>query len=78
MPALYIGAVHDPMVPQASVLPGLKGAREVLSSGLLSCLWDHQAGHLGFARDWRLPNDFAVEPSAPRGIEAQLMKWLLS
>ncbi len=77
VPALYLGAVHDPMVPHVSVVPGLQNAQKVISSGRLRCLWDHRAGHLGFARDWQFPSGFLEYGAAPQGVEAQVLSWLL-
>lgn len=65
--SLYLGAVHDPMVPRASVAAALASARKV------SEIWVERAGHLGFAPDFDLGF-----PDAPAGLFGQALGWLWS
>lgn len=65
--SLYLGALHDPMVPKASVEPGL------LRAAHLSEVWAQRAGHLGFSPGLDL--GFA---DAPRGLFGQVLAWLWS
>ena len=77
VPSLYVGAVHDPMVPHSAVAPGLAHAKEAIASNQLRCLWDHKAGHLGFSSDFRLPEELRDDAALTAGVEAQVMHWLL-
>lgn len=63
--SLYLGAVHDPMVPRASVVSALASAQKV------SEIWVSRAGHLGFAPDFDLGF-----PDAPAGLFGQVLGWL--
>ncbi len=63
VPALYVGAPADPMIPIESVI----GAAD---SPLLEVHWARDAGHLGFRSDFDLGMD------APRGLEEQVLGWL--
>ena len=65
LPALYVGATHDPMVTANTVRPALAAA-----SGALEVRWIDRAGHVGFPRDL----DLGV-PGAP-GLSAQVLGWL--
>lgn len=63
VPALYVGAPADPMIPIESVI----GAAD---SPHLEVHWARDAGHLGFRSDFDLGMD------APRGLEEQVLAWL--
>jgi uncharacterized protein len=63
VPALYVGAHHDPMVPPRAAeftAPGLKA------------VWVERAGHLGFSQDL----DLGLP--GPRGLVPQVFRWLSS
>lgn len=63
-PALYVGAPFDPMVPPRAV--------EIASHlQKLTVHWEPTAGHLGF------PRGFDLGLSGPRGLESQVLAWLL-
>lgn len=61
--AIYVGAIHDPMVRAASV-------RETLAKSSVDSVWEERAGHIGF-----LPN-FDLGLPGPRGLESQVLAWL--
>jgi len=61
IPALYIGATHDPMVPEFAITPSLARA-----SDRLEVRWLDRGGHVGF------PGDAFDEGSA----EASALAWL--
>lgn len=63
VPALYVGALHDPMVPPRAVVPALPAPR-------LEVVWDLAAGHLGF------DSDFDLGQPGPLGLEHQVLSWL--
>jgi len=63
VPALYVGALHDPMVPVHAVAPALPAPR-------LEAVWDLAAGHLGF------DSDFDLGQPGPSGLEHQVLAWL--
>lgn len=63
VPALYVGALHDPMVPPEVVVPALPAPR-------LEVVWDLSAGHLGF------DSDFDLGQPGPLGLEHQVLSWL--
>lgn len=61
--AIYVGALHDPMVRAVSV-------RDTLEKSPVFCVWEERAGHIGF-----LP-DFDLGLPGPRGLESQILSWL--
>ncbi len=63
VPALYVGAAHDPMILARSVWPHLV-------PGAITTHFDPRAGHLGFG------SDFDLGMTAPLGLEAQVLAWL--
>lgn len=63
IPALYVGALYDPMVPPRAVAPALPAPR-------LEVVWDLAAGHLGF------DSDFDLGQPGPLGLEHQVLSWL--
>ncbi len=65
VPALYVGAVHDPMVPADTVRPALRRA-----SAALDVRWVQRAGHIGF------PHDIDLGERGRRGLEQQVLSWL--
>lgn len=65
VPGLYVGAAHDPMVPESTVRPALAGA-----SASLDVRWLGPAGHIGF------PAGLDLGERARRGFEPQLLSWL--
>ncbi len=65
VPALYIGADHDPMVTRADTEPSLRLAPE-----LCDVRWTARGGHVGF------PRDLDLGLGGPRGLEPQLCHWL--
>lgn len=44
VPALYVGAPHDPMVPAFTVQPALEAARDTVT-----VQWEPRSGHVGFS-----------------------------
>lgn len=67
LPAIYVGAPHDPMVLPRAIEPGLRGA-----SSALDVHWIRRGGHVGFAPDVDLGQP------GPRGLERQVLAWLRS
>ena len=65
IPALYVGALQDPMVPIETTKPALDRAPTVLRVELID-----RAGHLAF------PANLDLGESAPRGVEPQCLSWL--
>ena len=65
IPALYVGALKDPMVPYDTVRGAL-----VRNGGKLSVVWAESAGHLAF------PARFSLGLSAEPSLEAQCLSWL--
>ncbi len=63
VPALYVGAPADPMIPLSAVLSAEPSPR-------LRVVWNRAAGHLGF------PSDFDLGEPGPRGLEPQVLSWL--
>lgn len=61
IPALYIGAMHDPMVPAFAIEPSLARAND-----LLEVRWMERGGHVGF------PDSAFAEGS----VEASALAWL--
>lgn len=76
IPTLFVAASADPMIPSATVRPGLARA-----SDALEVVWVRRGGHVGFPDDLRLG---LVEGEAPRegpagegaGIEREVIAWL--
>ncbi|MCH9646800.1 MAG: alpha/beta fold hydrolase [Deltaproteobacteria bacterium] len=64
LPALYVGAVADPMVPMRTVRPVLEGS----GSGIQS-VWTHRGGHMAFPQ--RLDLGFG----GSGGLERQVLRW---
>lgn len=65
VPALYLGARNDPMVPSETVAPWLEGAPPELE-----VRWAERGGHVGFPAGLDLGVD-----DAP-GLDAQVLGWL--
>jgi predicted alpha/beta-fold hydrolase len=65
VPALYVGARQDPMVPYATVAEALEGAAKTLST-----VWAEPGGHLAF------PARFSLAGPTELPIEAQCLSWL--
>jgi predicted alpha/beta-fold hydrolase len=65
LPALYVGAPHDPMVHPRAVEPGLRHA-----SSALEAHWVRRGGHVGF------PPDVDLGQAASPGLESQVLAWL--
>lgn len=65
LPALYVGAQHDPMVTEPTVRPAIGGA-----SAALHVRWIARAGHVGF------PRDLSLGEPGTRGLEPQVLAWL--
>jgi len=65
VPALYVGARLDPMVPQSSVAPALANA-----PSRLQVHWSALGGHLAF------PDDLSLGVPGALGLEAQCLGWL--
>ncbi|HEY6724946.1 MAG TPA: alpha/beta fold hydrolase [Polyangiaceae bacterium] len=65
VPALYVGAKHDPMIPYDTV----SGALE-RDKGKLSVVWADSGGHLAF------PARFSLGGPAQSSLEAQCLSWL--
>jgi len=65
VPALLVAAEHDPMVPAATVRPWASAAPR------LDARWVPNGGHLGF------PRDLSLGEAGPRGMEHQVVGWLL-
>lgn len=63
VPALYVGALHDPMVPPAAA---------VASAPALRTVWVSRGGHLGF------PHDLDLGLPGPLGLVPQVLRWLTS
>jgi hypothetical protein len=61
IPALYIGATYDPMVPAFAIAPSLASAND-----RLEVRWLDRGGHVGF------PGDAFAEGS----VEASALDWL--
>ena len=67
VPALLVASRNDPMVPLASVEPWLGQA-----SPALSVRWQDSGGHVGF------PPDLDLGEPSPRGLEPQVLHWLVT
>ncbi len=65
IPALYVGALGDPMVPASTVRGCLAAAR-----GAVDVRWSERGGHLGF------PSNLNLGLPGPLGLEAQVLAWL--
>lgn len=65
VPALYVGARHDPMVPPATVERALNAASQQISTR-----WSRTGGHLAF------PNDFSLGIAPGAGLEVEALAWL--
>ncbi len=65
LPALYLGSVHDPMVPPSTVRDLLAGAPPALTAR-----WTGRGGHVGF------PGGLDLGQGGIRGLENQIMAWL--
>jgi predicted alpha/beta-fold hydrolase len=65
LPSLYVGARHDPMVPEDSVRPALAGA-----SSALDVRWTTDGGHVGF------PPRLDLGVRGERGLAGQVSGWL--
>jgi len=63
VPALYVGAPADPMIPLSAVL-------SAAPSPLLRVAWSRNAGHLGF------PEGLDLGEPGPLGLENQVLAWL--
>lgn len=68
VPALYVGADHDPMVPKSVVAPFLMQARS------LDVRWLGRGGHIGFPRGVAL--DVAASGIDRPSVDAQILRWL--
>jgi hypothetical protein len=66
VPALLIAAAADPMVPAHTIAPALAAPPH-----LLDVRWIAEGGHVGF------PRSFDLGLGAPKGLDTQLMRWLL-
>lgn len=66
VPALYVGARNDPMVPFDTVSPALRRA-----GGQLSVVWAESGGHLAF------PARFSLGGPDELSLEAQCLSWLM-
>jgi predicted alpha/beta-fold hydrolase len=66
LPALLVNTEHDPMIPADTVRPALAGATR------LDVRWLRAGGHVGF------PFDVDLGERAPRGLEPQLLHWLMN
>lgn len=65
LPSLYVGARHDPMVPEDSVRPALAAA-----SSALDVRWTADGGHVGF------PPGLDLGVRGERGLAGQVLGWL--
>lgn len=65
VPALYVGAKHDPMVPYETVTGALERGNDKLS-----VVWAESGGHLAF------PEQFSLGGPAQLSLEAQCLNWL--
>ncbi len=65
VPALYVGAKHDPMIPYDTVSPVLRRGNDKLS-----VIWCESGGHLAF------PARFSLGGPAELSLEAQCLSWL--
>jgi uncharacterized protein len=65
LPALFVAAEHDPMVPADTLRLYLRRA-----SSALDVRWLRDAGHVGF------PRQLSLGEACPPGLEAQLIGWL--
>jgi predicted alpha/beta-fold hydrolase len=65
VPALYVGARQDPMVPYATVARALEAGGDALS-----VVWAAPGGHLAF------PARFSLAGPTELSIEAQCLSWL--
>jgi uncharacterized protein len=61
VPALYVGAIHDPMVPPAAA---------AAIAPQLDAVWVRRGGHLGF------PHDLDLGLPGPLGLVPQVLRWL--
>lgn len=66
VPSLLVMSSHDPMVSEDGVKPWLGDA-----SKALDVRWRNRGGHVGF------PPDLDLGEKAPRGLEPQVIQWLL-
>jgi uncharacterized protein len=71
VPTLFVAADADPMIPDATVRPGLAEVSEQVR-----VVWTGRGGHVGFPDDLAL----GLGPEGPRGpgLEPQVIAWLLS
>jgi hypothetical protein len=67
LPALYVGARFDPMVPHATVSQVIRDASSRLEARFVAA-----GGHVGF------PMGCDLGASGERGLEAQVISWLLA
>lgn len=65
VPALYVGAKADPIIPHATVAPAIQRG-----NGKLSAVWCESGGHLAF------PAQFSLGGPAELSLEAQCLSWL--
>lgn len=63
VPAIYVGAPADPMIPLRAVLSAAPSDR-------LTVAWDPDGGHLGFSAG------FDLGLPGPLGLESQVLAWL--
>jgi len=66
VPALYVGAKSDPMIPYDTVSPALRRAGKQLS-----VVWAESGGHLAF------PAQFSLGGPDELSLEAQCLSWLM-
>jgi predicted alpha/beta-fold hydrolase len=66
IPALYVFAENDPMVPSSIIRPVLFGAGQSAE-----VRWIERGGHIGF------PDDLDLGVGAPLGLPHQIVAWLL-
>lgn len=66
VPALYVGARNDPMVPYGTVAPALGRAGDKVT-----VVWAESGGHLAF------PAQFSLGGPAQLSLEAQCLNWLM-
>lgn len=71
VPALFVAADADPMIPDVTVRPGLAAVRE---HAHLRVVWTGRGGHVGFPDDVSL--GLSPPQSPPAGLEPQVVAWL--
>lgn len=70
IPALFVAADADPMIPEITVRPGLDSVRE---HDHVRVVWTGRGGHVGFPDDLALDLDPRHPPAA---LEPQVVAWL--